>query len=196
MRRFRFRAVSWRGAVPDPSTTNFGATCLTKQNINPSRVSGLFLKDRFTTLLIAVCAKQMHWFGRTCLFLQRISKSASARRTFGTYVHELILLLLSIPCFKVSHFFFKLTYSLQQRRLRRLGRECALLGGDDLSLQFDCFRPNDASVAGIYQELRKIRDGLKRAKQGGEIGNIGHGDSSPNESQQPAASSNSVIDQR
>jgi len=102
----------------------------------------------------------------------------------------LILLLLSIPCFKISHFFFKLTYSVQGRRMSQIGRYCALLGGDDFSLQLDCFRPNDPSVMGIYKELRKVSDRLKRGKQGSEIRSIGHGNPSP-QSQKP----HSVVDQ-
>jgi hypothetical protein len=33
---------------------------------------------------------------------------------------KLVALLLSFPCFKASHLLFKFTYSLNQRRLRRL----------------------------------------------------------------------------
>ena len=101
-----------------------------------------------------------------------------SRGNIYSQLYEMIFLFLSIPCFKVRHFFFKLAYLLQQRRLSHLGRECAFKGGYDLSLQFDAFLPTDSSIVGIYDELRKICDRAERAKQGSKIGSIGHGNPS------------------
>jgi len=73
----------------------------------------------------------MRWFSTACLWFQYKSKCTRMD------LLEFIFLLLSIPCFKASHFFFKRTYALQQRELLRLGRECIRLGGEDYSLEFD-----------------------------------------------------------
>ena len=59
----------------------------------------------------------MRWLGALSLWFQGISKKSVA------HCFQLVALLLSIPCFKASHFFFKIVYSLQQRRLRELGGE-------------------------------------------------------------------------
>jgi hypothetical protein len=87
----------------------------------------------------------MRWFAALCLFLQHVADDSSVR----THLRELIFLSLSVPCFKLSHFFFKLTYSVQQRELVCLGRECVRLGGKDLSLQFDSFRSDGSSIVAI-----------------------------------------------
>src|SRR5579862_4995671 len=98
------------------------------------------LKDRFVTLVIAIGTKTMHWFGAAAVFLQLVGKRS------GIDLCELIFLLLSVPVFQLSHFCFKLTYALQQRRLRLLGAECARLGGEDFSLKFDNLRLNQRSI--------------------------------------------------
>ena len=54
-------------------------------------------------------------------------------------IGQLIPLLLCGPCFKLHNAFFKASYLIQLRRLRRLGRKCELLGGRDLSGQFEGF---------------------------------------------------------
>jgi hypothetical protein len=52
----------------------------------------------------------MRWFGSSCLWLQHISKRTPCNS------FEVILLLFSFPCFKISNFFFKICYMLNQRR--------------------------------------------------------------------------------
>ena len=77
-------------------------------------------------------------------------------------VVQLVALLLSFPCFKASHFFFKLVYMFNQRRLLRL---C----GKDLFLKLYDRRVSDGSVVDILQSLRRIEQGLKDAEAGDYI---------------------------
>ncbi len=70
--------------------------------------------------------------------------------------YKFIFLLFTFPCFHLSNFFFKLTYTLQQRELVRLGRELVQLDGQDLSLQFDNSLPNDRCVMDTYYRLSRI----------------------------------------
>lgn len=98
----------------------------------------------------AFCTQQMKWFGRVGVGLQSV----------GNYpvpnIHQSVALLLSVPFFKVSNLFFKFAYTLQQRKLVRLGRKCALLGGKDYSLQFDDLRLDHLTIAQRYHRLRDI----------------------------------------
>ena len=117
------------------------------QNAGPSRCSRFPLKNRSAFVLIAVCTNLMGWFGRAHVFFQNVGEAA---------VFDLVKsvsFFLCVPCFKCSHFFFKFAYLLQQRELVRVGRKCAALGGEDLSLKFDGLRLEHGSVAGTYHAL-------------------------------------------
>src|SRR5580704_1427428 len=72
------------------------------------------LQYRFEALLIAVCTEAMGWFSVLHAFFRDISEKALPK------VLKFIALLICAPCFKVSHFYFKCAFGLQQRRLRRL----------------------------------------------------------------------------
>src|SRR3977135_2634633 len=62
------------------------------------------LEKRFLAFRKAVWAKPMRWFGSACLRLQDASHGS------GPNGFKLIALLLSVPCFKASHFCFKRVY--------------------------------------------------------------------------------------
>ena len=68
------------------------------------------LQKALLTALIAVCAKPMRCFVSLHGFLWRIYESTRS------HLAKFILLLLCAPCFKLSYLFFKLTYTLQERR--------------------------------------------------------------------------------
>ncbi len=125
------------------------------QNLGQIRGPHFFLKDRLDTILIAVCAKIMCWFGGVHNWLQSIRQRPSVPDLL-----EFVLLSLGVPCFKVSHFFFKLTFMLQQRKLVLLGRHCARLGGDDYSLQFNDLVLNKGEITETYQCLRDVASRL------------------------------------
>lgn len=96
------------------------------------------------------CTELMNWLGSLCFRLQNISKSST------TMIGQLIPLLLSFPCFKLSHLFFKTAYFLQQRHLVRLGRECAALGGKNYSLQVDNLSLHGSNLFEIKKALSNI----------------------------------------
>ena len=95
----------------------------------------------------------MRRFSIGCLWLQGISKGIPSE------VGQSIPLLLSFPLFKASHFFFKVVYALNQRRLR-------LLCGEDAFLKFYNRRVATGDIVDILQSLRYIEGGLECAKAG------------------------------
>jgi hypothetical protein len=64
--------------------------------------------------LVTCCTNAMTWFAILHARLREIDKNA--RSDLG----KLVALLLCVPCFKLSHLFFKFAYALNQRRLLRL----------------------------------------------------------------------------
>jgi hypothetical protein len=126
------------------------------------------------TLLIAVCTKQMRWFAGMGSYFRRVGQM-TGRSVVGN-VLEFVCLGLSVPCFKVSNFFFKLTYTIQQRKLVRLGRECAGLGGDDFSVQFDDLFTNQSSIANTEQRLADLRRRIQRLDHSSNCHNVRHDD--------------------
>ncbi len=94
----------------------------------------------------------MKRFGALSVWLNCISES----RASGQW-YQFIPQLLSIPCFEASHFFFKLAYSFNQIRLRRLCNE-------EFFLQFYDRRVSTGGVVNILQSLREIERGLKGAE--------------------------------
>jgi hypothetical protein len=121
--------------------------------LSESRSSSIIwhsLKERFFAALKAICTEMMRGFAFLCLCLQNVSDSAPKWFKF-------IFLLLSIPCFKASHFFFKLAYAINQRRLRRLCSE-------EFFLKFYNGRIAVGGVVNVLQSLREIEGSLKRAE--------------------------------
>ena len=126
----------------------------------PYRWSAIFqspvLESYYFPILVAICACPMRYFGAAFWFFQYISKSNKSD------IPSLIAGFIALPSFKLSHAFFKCAYFLQQRRLSRIGGKSALLGGEDLSLQFPESIPKFDKVADLYQFL----DALARRTQG------------------------------
>src|SRR6266550_5207234 len=89
------------------------------------------LEYRLIPLLIAICTYPMNWIGAACIRFQNISKGARP------HFLQVIALLLSFPCFEVSHLLFKFAYLLQKRRALLLRRKCGIIGIDNLRLEFD-----------------------------------------------------------
>lgn len=117
-------------------------------NLASARKPRFRLHDRLLALIVAASAKMMLWLSILHAVLQRIGRHAVT--DFG----QLVPLLLSIPCFKLGYFFFKLSYRVQQLRLRRLGRYCAALGGHDFSREFENLRLDQVGVVNIFHGLR------------------------------------------
>ena len=127
------------------------------------RLSPFFLQNCLEAFLVALGTKGMLRFGRAGTFFQSVSENAAPN------LSQLVLLLLSFPCFKVSHFLFKFVYTLQQRRLRIVGRKCARLGGQDLSLKFDNLRVDGRDIMEIYERLRKFKSSLEGCDGSGNL---------------------------
>jgi hypothetical protein len=72
------------------------------------------LKNRFFAVLIACCTDAMNWFASGHRFLQAVGENSRSS------VVKFIALLFCLPCFKLSHAFFKIAYRINQLRLRRL----------------------------------------------------------------------------
>lgn len=107
------------------------------------------LKYRLDATLIATSAYAMEFFGWLSVALQRIGK----RWSVWGQLFEFIAILLSIPCIKVSHFFFKIAYSVQIRHLSRIRREHALRGGHDFGMHFPERIPKFSKIADLHQFL-------------------------------------------
>jgi len=115
----------------------------------------------------------MRWFGAANRFFYRVSVDPLRGELL-----KLIALLLSFPCFKINHFFFKLAYASQHRHLIRLGRDCARQGGTDLSLHFADLALDKRGIAHTERRLRYIVSVLKSARGGSNGGHIDHGNRS------------------
>jgi hypothetical protein len=126
------------------------------------------LEDALFSFLIAFCTKPMNWFGAACLFFQNASKRPSKN------LFQLIPLLLSFPCFEISHLFFKLAYFFQQRKALILSRKCTVVGIDDFGLEFDKLPLKRGSIPETYHCLRNILCRLERSQGARECGHVNH----------------------
>ena len=108
-------------------------------------------------MLVAACTNAMHWFSALSLWLHKVSEHSTR------YFPKFVALSLSIPCFRLSHFFFKIAYTLQQRKLVRLGRKCVALGGHDYSLQFDDLGLDLGTDLQAYYSLKHLACRLEAA---------------------------------
>src|SRR3954470_12761415 len=113
------------------------------------------LKDGLMSLLIAGSTKAMHGFAFCCLRLQLISERAT------TVIGEFVPLLLSFPCFKLSHLCFKLAYSLQQGKLVRMG-------GQNLPLKLNNRTLELGGIAEVHKTLRDVLRSLERSEPAGD----------------------------
>ena len=99
-------------------------------------------------LIEAVWAKPMKRLAVFHSWLRRISESSTI------YGVKLVALFLTFPVFQLHNLLFKIAYTIQQRELRRIGRKCARLGGEDYSLQFDNLVLNHGSISQTYHSLK------------------------------------------
>jgi len=127
-----------------------------------SRGSWLGLENRLLAALAAVCAYVMRRLGALCLWLQRASKRP---RPDGL---QFISLLLSFPCFEVSHLFFQLTYLLNQRRALLINRKNLALGIDQLPIEFDDLRLKGLSIVQTHDRLRDVLQRIERTEGRGD----------------------------
>jgi hypothetical protein len=152
-----------------PRFVDVAATSIADKNGSSPRASGLGLEYRFLTFLVAVCTYSMRWFSLLHSRLQRVSNSVGMWRFL-----QLIALLLCLPCFHIGNLFFEATYFLQQRRLRYLGRQCVLKGGEDLSLKFTDLPLRYHSVSDAKKTLCRVVGAFDRGEGSSNSGNFSH----------------------
>lgn len=108
------------------------------------------LERGYFAIVVAIYTYPMRWLDAAFTALQHIGVHTRSKRL------HFIVIFLSVPCFKASHFFFKLAYLMQQRRLSRIGRYCALHGGEDLSVHFPERIPEFSEVSHLYEFLKRL----------------------------------------
>jgi hypothetical protein len=108
------------------------------------------------TSLVALATYAMKWFGGAHGWFQQIAENSYTE--FG----EIVARLLAFPCFKLSNLFFKIAYTLNQRRALVMSRKCAALGLKDFGIQFDDLGIKGAGRLKVLHRLRDIHDALER----------------------------------
>lgn len=107
----------------------------------------LKLENRLLAFLIAIGTNAMRRLAIAHFFFKLVSERSP------TIVSQLITVFFCFPCFEASHFFFKCTYFLSQRRL-------SMIGGEDFLLQFDRNTVADICVGHVLESLQCIYDGI------------------------------------
>ena len=124
MAQVRLVKPSGRHSSPWPMLTggsDFVVTSWAEKSVPiiPPKARGL--DDFYHAVAIAVYTYPMRWFGAASVWLQHVGKRTPSQ-TF-----QFVTLFLSFPFFKISHFFFKRAYALNQRKIVPLVRKGFLL---------------------------------------------------------------------
>lgn len=104
------------------------------------------MDERLTHFVVAMCTYAM---GRLASCHARIQRSGVGSTSV---IGQIIPLVVCSVCFEANKLFFRLAFFVQQRLLRRLGRECAAMGGSDLSGLFEGLE----SAGSILQSKRRV----------------------------------------
>ena len=165
----------------------------------PPRSLSRKLQHRLALLLKALLTQPMRGFGWLHAWLQGVGEHSTI------HVIQRVAFLLCRPVFGLHQLFFQLTHAICQRELVRLGRECARIGGHDLSVQFSNLgverlnelardlRRGRGSVAEVEHALEEVRCKLEVRTQRQDCADIGHGgDSTSTASQRELGHGNLV----
>ena len=109
------------------------------------------MQETLASSLAALFAYAMRGLAVCALWLQHVGECAT------TDIGQLVPLLLSLSCFKLSNFFFEQAYNINRSRLRRLGGEYARLGSQEFSLNIRDSRSNLTSIIDLYRRLDKAK---------------------------------------
>lgn len=118
--------------------------------------------------IVTLCTYMMRWLDGLRLRLQLVGENT------GSDLVKLIAFFLCSPCFKASHFFFKIAFILQQRKLVALGVKCAALGGKNLSLQFSNLTLHDRNIVCMHNSLKNIVCASECTSHAGYCSHINH----------------------
>ena len=106
------------------------------------------LENRAAPIFVAVCTYPMRRFAFAHGVFQRIYSNPGPRSV------QFIALLLSFPCFYASYFFFKFAYSINHRRLLKIGLHCASLGGKNHVVECGDLSPSVTA----HQLIKRLND--------------------------------------
>lgn len=127
------------------------------------------LEYALAPIVVAVGTKVVRRLHSAHFFLERVSKLPAPR------ILQYIPILLSFPVFELSNLGFQLVFVLQQRRLIVLGRQTALLGGHDYSLEFDNLRIDGRNILRSSDRIKYLASSFEAGKSPGNSCNIKHG---------------------
>lgn len=117
------------------------------------RVHARGLENALLSLLVATATKFMGRFSACHRWIQGIGDRSPSK------ILHLIAFAFCIPVFKCSHFFFKIAYMLNQRKLR-------LLCGENFPLEvYNGSIPRNG-LMDVLQSLRQIKRGFDSTKAG------------------------------
>ena len=88
------------------------------------------------------------------------------------------MLFLSFPCFELSHLFFKLTYTLNQRRAGLINSKNLRLGINQCPIEFEDLKLKGLGIMQTYHRLRDILQRIERRQGSGNVTKVRH-DSTP-----------------
>src|SRR5260221_158609 len=126
-------------------------------------VERFHLYDIYLVITVAFCTYPMQRLGAASTWFQHKRVNSKSK------MMQIVFLFLSFPCFKISHFFFMIAYTINQRRLR-------LLCGENFFLKFYDRGVSKGGVVNILQSLRNIECGLHGSEAAINLCN--HGDRS------------------
>src|ERR1700730_12048191 len=110
----------------------------------------------------------MNCFGSLCLTFQNISRGPRPN------LLHFVSLLLSFPCFEISHLFFKVTYFLPKHGALLLRRKCCIVCVDCFRLDFDETLSGVGSLLAAYHRLTNLLGSLERRQCSGNRTHIRH----------------------
>lgn len=120
-----------------------------------ARTAADALKDALAAALVAACADPMRWLAGQHFRLRLVCEDT------GSNLGKLVARLFSLPVFKLYDLLFKISYTLNQFRLRRMGSHSSGLRGHDYACQFDSLFADQHSVADADHRLRDIGRSLE-----------------------------------
>ena len=134
--------------------------------------TNLGLKDRLPFVVVAASTKLMLGFAALANSLGSIGESSRSNLV------KLISFRLSFPLFKASHCFFKLAYSINQRELLRMSRQCRDVSVRERGQYLANLSIDGETIADVYRRIRYVQGCLEAANRSGDCTEV-HDDSSP-----------------
>lgn len=150
------------------SRTNSAGTRRTLIDAVKPRAFTRCLKYRLLAILVAMWTKPMRWFGTAHGWFKHVSDGS---RSNGL---KLVILLLALPCFKASHFCFKVAYALNLHRIRFIAGEHASLPFKNEGLKLNNLVIERGRISDSDKRLREIESVLKCANTGGDLSGVHH----------------------